>query len=311
MSKVGFIGLGIMGKPMAKHLLDAGHELFVNDVVKAPVDELVASGAKEASRAEIGACCDVLFLSVPNGAISQDILFGKDGVCTNIRPELIVCDTSSVTPGESKTCAERLAQYGVRFMDAPVSGGEEGAINGTLAMMCGGDAETFALLQPYFEILGRSAVLIGGVGSGSVTKLANQIIVNNTIAIVSEALVLATKAGADPEKVFEAIRGGLAGSQVLNDKAPRMFNRSFIPGGSLTINHKDIKNVLSAAHELDVPVPYSAQLFEIMQTLKLHGHMWDDHAGIVQYFEMLAGIEVQSDAYRAAHTGESSSGERS
>ena len=303
MSNVGFIGLGIMGKPMARHLLEAGHTLYVNDVVEASMKELAALGAVEASRAQIGELCDVLFLSVPNGAVSQEILFGEGGVCTRVNHKLVVCDTSSVTPGESKACAERLAEYGVRFMDAPVSGGEEGAVAATLALMCGGDEETFAFLRPYFDIIGRSAVLIGGVGSGSVTKLANQIIVNNTIAAVSEALVLATKAGADPEKVFQAIRGGLAGSQVLNDKAPRMFNRSFEPGGKLTINHKDIKNVLNAAHELDVPVPYSAQLFEIMQTLKRLGRMNDDHAGIVQYFELLAGIEVQSDAYKEKNKG--------
>ena len=299
-TKVGFIGLGIMGKPMAQHLLAAGFTLLVNDVVKEQAEELVSLGASSVSLSEIGAACDVIFLSVPSGNISQQILFGNEGVARTVRCGTIICDTSSVTPSESKYCAEKLAEYGVSFMDAPVSGGEEGAKAGTLALMCGGEKETFERLQPFFDAIGNSAVLIGPAGSGSVTKLANQIIVNNTIAAVSEAMVLAAKAGADPEKVYMAIKGGLAGSQVLNDKAPRMFSRSFEPGGRISINHKDIKNVLAAAHELDVPVPYSSQLFEIMQTLKVHGHMNDDHAGIVQYFEMLAGIKVESDAYKAS-----------
>ena len=147
--------------------------------------------------------------------------------------------------------------------------------------------------MPYYNIMGSSAVLIGDSGSGSVTKLANQIIVNNTIAIVSEAFVMATKAGADPVKVYEAIRGGLAGSAVLDAKIPMIVERNFVPGGKISINHKDIKNVVNTAHAIDVPIPYSAQLYEILQTLKIHGHMNDDHGGIVQYFEKLADVEVK------------------
>ena len=159
--------------------------------------------------------------------------------------------------------------------------------------MAGGDQKDFEALTPYFDIMGSSAVLIGGSGSGSVTKLANQIIVNNTIAIVSEAFVLATKAGADPLKVYNAIRGGLAGSAVLDAKIPMIVERNFVPGGKISINHKDIKNVVNTAHSLDVPIPYSAQLYEILQTLKIHGHMNDDHGGIVQYFEGLADVQVK------------------
>ncbi len=200
---------------------------------------------------------------------------------------------SSVTPVESKECFEKLAKQGVGFVDSPVSGGEPGAINGTLAFMAGGRQEDFDRLMPYYEIMGSSAVLIGDSGSGSVTKLANQIIVNNTIAIVSEAFVLATKAGADPVKVYEAIRGGLAGSAVLDAKIPMIVERNFVPGGKISINHKDIKNVVNTAHAIDVPIPYSAQLYEILQTLKIHGHMNDDHGGIVQYFEALADVQVK------------------
>ena len=161
--------------------------------------------------------------------------------------------------------------------------------------MCGGDENVFEALRPYFDIMGSSALLVGPSGSGSVCKLANQIIVNLNICAVSEALVLATKAGADPMKVYQAIRGGLAGSAVLDAKAPMICARDFKPGGKISINHKDIKNVLATAHEIDVPLPFTAQLFEVQQTLKAHGHLDDDHGGYVQYFEALAGVEVKSD----------------
>lgn len=290
---VGFIGLGIMGKPMARNLLKAGVELMVNDVNQSVVEELAAEGAKAATRQEIGSACEVIFTILPNGAIVQDVLFGEGGVAGSVKPGIIVCDCSSVTPVESHTCAEKLKAVGAGFIDAPVSGGEPGAVNGTLAFMAGGEQKDFDALKPYLDIMGSSALLVGGTGSGSVTKLANQVIVNNTIAVVSEAFVLAAKAGADPVKVYQAIRGGLAGSAVLDAKIPMIVERNFVPGGKISINHKDIKNVINTAHELDVPVPFSAQLFEILQSLKVHGHMGDDHAGIVQYFEQLADVVVK------------------
>ena len=282
--KAGFIGLGIMGRPMAKNLLKAGVELLVTDLNKEAVADVVAAGAKAASYAQIGEECSTVFIIVPNGDITKSILFDEGGVASTIKEGSIVCDMSSVTPVESKECYERLKKQGVGFVDAPVSGGEPGAVAGTLAIMAGGEEKDFEALKPYFDILGSSALLIGEAGSGSVTKLANQIIVNNTIAVVSEAFVLAVKAGADPVKVYEAIRGGLAGSAVLDAKIPMIVER---------INHKDIKNVVNTAHAIDVPIPYTAQLYEIMQTLKIHGHMEDDHGGIVQYFEKLADVEVK------------------
>ena len=291
--KTGFIGLGIMGRPMAKNLLKAGKELLVSDLNKEAVADAVNAGAQEATYAEIGAQCDRIIIMVPSGAISKSILFGENGVASTIKEGAIVCDMSSVTPVESKECYDGLKAKGVVVLDAPVSGGEPGAVNGTLAIMAGGDAEDFEAMQEYFDILGSSALLIGESGSGSVTKLANQVIVNNTIAVVSEAFVLAAKAGADPKKVYEAIRGGLAGSAVLDAKIPMIIERNFKPGGPIRINHKDIKNVVNTAHSIDVPIPYTAQLYEILQTLKIHGHMEDDHGGIVQYFEKLAGIEVK------------------
>lgn len=293
MQKVGFIGLGIMGKPMAKNLIQAGVDLMVSDLNQEAVAEITAMGAAAAGNREIGEQCDVIFTILPNGAIVQSVLFGKDGVLTNIKEGAVICDMSSVTPVESKTCYEKCAEKGIGFVDCPVSGGEPGAINGTLAFMAGGDQKDFDALRTYFEIMGSSALLIGESGSGSVTKLANQIIVNNTIAVVSEAFVLATKAGADPVKVYEAIRGGLAGSAVLDAKIPMIVERNFKPGGKISINHKDIKNVVNTAHEIDVPIPYTAQLFEIMQALKVDGHMNEDHGGIVQYFEHLANVEVR------------------
>ena len=293
MSKVGFIGLGIMGKPMAKNLLNAGIDLMVCDLNEQAVKEVVERGAQAASYREIGEKCDIVFLILPNGDISKSVLFDEDGVAQTLTAGKVVFDMSSVTPVESKECFEGLAKIGVGFVDSPVSGGEPGAVNGTLAFMAGGRQEDFDKLMPYYEIMGSSAVLIGDSGSGSVTKLANQIIVNNTIAIVSEAFVMATKAGADPVKVYEAIRGGLAGSAVLDAKIPMIVERNFVPGGKISINHKDIKNVVNTAHAIDVPIPYSAQLYEILQTLKIHGHMNDDHGGIVQYFEALADVQVK------------------
>ena len=290
---IGFIGLGIMGKPMARNLLKAGVELMVYDINPAAVEALAAEGAAAGSPDVIGKSCEVVFTILPNGPIVQEVLFGENGAASGLKPGAVVCDCSSVTPGESRLCWEKLHAMGVGFVDAPVSGGEPGAVAGTLAFMAGGEEKDFDALKPYFTIMGSSALLVGAPGSGSVTKLANQVIVNNTIAVVSEAFVLAVKAGADPVKVYEAIRGGLAGSAVLDAKLPMMVERNFKPGGKISINHKDIKNVINTAHELDVPVPYSAQLFEILQSLKVHGHMEDDHSGIVQYFEKLADVVVK------------------
>lgn len=293
MKKTGFIGLGIMGKPMAKNLLAAGVDLAVYDLNESAVEELVKAGAKKSTPAEIGATCDVIFTILPNGPIVQQVLFGKDGVAEKIRPGAIVCDMSSVTPHESSECHQKLKEKGAGFIDAPVSGGEPGAIAGTLAFMAGGEKADFDALKKYFEIMGSSAILVGKSGSGSVTKLANQMIVNLTIAAVSEAFVLAVKAGADPVKVYEAIRGGLAGSAVLDAKIPMIVNRDFKPGGKISINHKDIKNVLASAHSLDVPVFMSAWLFEVMQSLKVAGQMDEDHGSIVKFFERLADVKVE------------------
>lgn len=291
--KLGFIGLGIMGKPMAKNLIKGGCNLLVYDINKSAVDELVSHGAKYASLSEIGEECEIVFTILPNGTIVQDILFGANGLTNTLKEGSIIVDMSSVTPTESMLCAEKLKQVNLEFIDSPVSGGEPKAIDGTLAFMAGGKEEVYKKVEPFFNIMGSSSILIGDNGSGSVTKLTNQVIVNLTIAAVSEAFVLAAKAGADPEKVYKAIRGGLAGSTILDAKIPMIMNRDFKPGGKISINLKDIKNVMKTAHNLDVPLPMTSQLLEIMQTLKVHGHLEDDHGGIAQYFEKLAGVEIK------------------
>ena len=292
MEKAGFIGLGIMGRPMVKQLLAAGCEILAYDIDAAALSDVVAHGAAPSTPGEIGRSCENIFTMLPDGDVVKRVLFGEGGVSAGIRRGSVVADMSSVTPAESIYCARELEKLGVFFLDAPVSGGEPKAIDGTLAFMVGGEQEVFDRVSPYFEIMGASALLVGGSGSGSMTKLANQIIVNMNIAALSEAFVLAAKAGLDLGRVYESIRGGAAGSAVLDAKAPMMIARNFKPGGKISINHKDIKNVMAAARDLDVPLPLTAQLFEIMQYLKTHGHMDDDHSGIVQYFEMLSGIKV-------------------
>ena len=291
--KVGFIGLGIMGRPLAKHLLNAGVDLMVSDVNPVPVQELVSMGAGTGSYAEIGEQCDVVITILPTGGIVQSVLFGEGGIASTLKPGSLVIDHSSVTPVESRECYAKLKEKGVDFVDAPVSGGEPGAIAGTLAIMAGGDEEAFKRAEEVIKPYSSSILRIGPVGSGSVAKLANQIIVNNNIAIVSEALTFAVKAGADPEKVYLAIRGGLAGSAVLDAKAPMMYNRNFVPGGPIRINHKDITNVVKTAHAIDAPIPYTAQLYEIMQSLKIHGLMGEDHSAIVKYFEAMGDVKVE------------------
>ena len=293
--KIGFIGLGIMGKPMAKNLLKAGYDLTVSSVNRA-APELVECGAKAATNAEIGATCDLVLTMLPNSPQVKEVMLGEDGVAAHMKPGSVYIDMSSINPVASKEVAAALAEKGIDMLDAPVSGGEPKAIDGTLSFMVGGKQEVFDRFKPVLEKMGASVVRCGDVGAGNTTKLANQIIVACNIRAVAEAMTLAQKAGVDPELVYQAIRGGLAGSTVLDAKAPMMYNRNFVPGGTIKVNHKDITNVVKTAHAIDAPIPYTAQLYEIMQALKVHGHMGDDHAGIVQYFETLADIKVEKKA---------------
>jgi len=291
MSKIGFIGLGIMGKPMSRNLLKAGFQLVIYDIDRAPVEELKQSGAEVgASPMDVAAKTHVIITMLPNSPHVKAAVLGKDGVIEGAHKGSIVVDMSSITPIVSREISEALAQKGIRMLDAPVSGGEPKAIDGTLSIMVGGAQADFDEVLPIFKAMGSSAVLTGGSGAGSVTKLANQIIVQLNIAAVSEALVMATKAGVDPELVYKAIRGGLAGSTVLDAKAPLMLDRKFDPGGRISMNLKDIANVLETSHEIGVPLPLTAVVMEILQALKADGMGNLDHGAIVRFYEKLAHV---------------------
>ena len=293
--KVGFIGLGIMGKPMAKNLIKAGYDLIVYDVVSALVDELVAEGAAAAcSPKEVAAQCNgLLFTMLPNSPHVKEVMTGQDSVLDGAEEGLIVVDTSSIAPLVAQQAYAAAKEKGVIYLDAPVSGGEPKAIEGTLAIMVGGDEDVFEQVKDILLIVGASAVYCGESGSGNTTKLANQIIVALNIAAVSEAFVLAEKAGVDPEKVFNAIKGGLAGSTVMNAKVPLALEGNFKPGFRIELHIKDLQNAINTAHDVGVPIPLTAGVMEIMQALKVDGKAKDDHGGLIQYYEKLAGVEVR------------------
>ena len=293
--KVGFIGLGIMGKPMAKNLIKAGFELIVFDIVAAGVDELVEAGATAASSSEQVAkeCNGLLFTMLPNSPHVKTVIMGQNGVLCGAKQGLIIVDSSSIAPLASKEVYAAAQEKGVSYIEAPVSGGEPKAIEGTLAIMAGGDEQIFNKVKDILLIVGASAVYCGASGSGNTTKLANQIIVALNIAAVSEAFVLAEKAGVDPEKVFNAIKGGLAGSTVMNAKVPLALEGNFKPGFRIELHIKDLQNALDTAHEVGVPIPLTAGGMEIMQALKVDGKQKDDHGGIIQYYEKLAKVQVR------------------
>jgi 2-hydroxy-3-oxopropionate reductase len=291
---IGFIGLGIMGKPMAKNLLKAGYSLMVYDIVPEALNELVAAGARAGTSArEVAAQAEVVITMLPNSPHVKAAVLGKDGVLEGIQPGAIFVDMSSIAPAASQELAAALAKKGVPMLDAPVSGGEPKAVNATLAIMVGGPEEAFNAVKDILARMGSSVTLVGGVGSGNVTKLANQIIVALNIAAVAEAMVLATKAGVEPERVFQAIRSGLAGSTVMEAKMPMILAGNFKPGFRIELHIKDLMNAMDTAHELGVPIPLSAQVLEIMQALRVDGKARDDHSGLVQFYERLARVEVR------------------
>ncbi|MDK2800989.1 MAG: hypothetical protein PWP27_2544 [Clostridiales bacterium] len=294
--KVGFIGLGIMGKPMAKNLLKAGYSLKVYDVNQEAVKEVVAAGAEAGeSSKDVAASSEVVITMLPNSPHVKQVVLGENGVLEGAKPGTILVDMSSIAPLVSQEVAAKAKEKGVEMLDAPVSGGEPKAIDGTLSIMVGGPQEIFDEVEDMLKVMGASVVRVGDIGSGNTTKLANQIIVALNIAAMSEAMVLATKAGVDPEKVYNAIRGGLAGSTVLDAKAPLVMQRNFKPGFRIELHIKDLMNALETAHEVGVPVPLTSQVMEIMQALKVDGKAKDDHGGIVQFYEKLAQVEVKKD----------------
>lgn len=294
MKKIGFIGLGIMGNPMAKNLLKAGYGLTVYDIVPERVDDLVEAGAQAGSSSRsVAEKSEIIITMLPNSPEVREAVLGENSVLDGARPGTILIDMSSIAPLASREIAAKAKEKGVVMLDAPVSGGEPKAIDGTLAIMVGGPEDTFEKVKEILSVMGASVTRVGEIGSGNVTKLANQMIVALNIAAMSEAMVLATKAGVNPEKVYQAIRGGLAGSTVLDAKMPLVLDGNFTPGFRIELHIKDLMNALDTAHELGIPVPLSSAIMEVMQSLKVDGKGSDDHGGIIQFYEQLAKVEVR------------------
>lgn len=294
--KIGFIGLGVMGKPMAKNLIKAGFKLKVFDLKADVVAEVAALGAeKGTSPAQVARYCDIIITMLPNSPQVIQVLTGEDGVLQTVRPGSIIIDMSSISPVVAKKMYNAAAEKEVEMLDAPVSGGEPKAIDGTMSIMVGGKPEVFESVKDILLSMGGSAVLMGEIGSGNITKLANQIMVALHLSAVSEAMVFAKKAGVDPERVYRAIRGGLAGSTVLDAKMPLILDRNFKPGGPIWMHTKDLLNVRDTALEIDAPIPLTTQILEAMKAVKADGHQNDDHCGVIQYWEKLANVTVKRE----------------
>jgi 2-hydroxy-3-oxopropionate reductase len=294
MANIGFIGLGIMGRPMSINLMKAGHTLAVYDVVPALVDAAVTAGAARGeSCRDVASRSEIVITMLPDGPEVKQAMLGAGGVLEGARRGTVVVDMSSISPLVSQKVGAACAGKGVDFLDAPVSGGEPKAVEGTLAIMVGGDAAVFEKMAPVLKSMGSSVTLTGPVGAGNVTKLANQIMVACNIAAMGEALVLATRAGLDPEVVFNAVKGGLAGSAVLNAKAPMAIARNFQPGFRIRLHQKDLRNALLAAEAMKVALPLTSLVQQELVGLMNAGKGDCDHSAIVTFVEGLAGIEIK------------------
>jgi 2-hydroxy-3-oxopropionate reductase len=294
MANIGFIGLGIMGRPMSINLMKAGHTLAVYDVVPALVDAAVTAGAARGeSCRDVASRSEIVITMLPDGPEVEQAMLGAGGVLEGARRGTVVVDMSSISPLVSQKVGAACAGKGVDFLDAPVSGGEPKAVEGTLAIMVGGDAAVFEKMAPVLKSMGSSVTLTGPVGAGNVTKLANQIMVACNIAAMGEALVLATRAGLDPEVVFNAVKGGLAGSAVLNAKAPMAIARNFQPGFRIRLHQKDLRNALLAAEAMKVALPLTSLVQQELVGLMNAGKGDCDHSAIVTFVEGLAGIEIK------------------
>lgn len=291
--KIGLIGLGIMGKPMAKNMLKAGYELWVNDLVRESVEDVVRAGGKSASPEEIGKSCDVVMTMLPNSPHVKEVVLGEKGLIHFMHAGQGLIDMSSINPDVSREIGTALARIGVEMLDAPVSGGEPKAVDGSLSFMVGGKEEIFEMYKPLLETMGASVVHCGEIGAGNVTKLANQIIVALNIAAVSEAFTLSVKAGVKPEKIFEAIRGGLAGSVVMDAKVPMILDGNFKPGFRVDLHIKDLCNALDAAHAVGSPLPLTASVLEMLETLHADGRGGDDHSSLANYYAKLSGTDIR------------------
>jgi len=292
--RIGFIGLGIMGKPMARNLLKSGHPLIVHSRSRAPVDELVGAGAADGkSPRGVAQQSDIVITMLPDSPDVQQVVLGRDGVLEGIRPGSVLVDMSTISPLVTQEIANAVTAKGAQMLDAPVSGGEKGAIEATLSIMAGGPEPVFTRVRPVFETLGKNVVHIGGAGAGQVTKACNQIVVALTIQAVSEALVLAAKAGVDPAKVRQALLGGFAQSRILDVHGQRMLERNFKPGFRVRLHQKDLSIALSTGKALGVPLPATAVVQEAFTALRgLERSDWD-HSALVTLIEELARVEVR------------------
>ncbi len=291
--KIGFIGLGIMGKPMAKNLLQAGYKVVCFDLNQESVAEVVKAGATSAaSSAEVAAQVELVITMLPNSPHVKSAVLGESGVLEGANKGLKLVDMSSIAPLASQEIAAACAEQGVLMLDAPVSGGEPKAIDGSLAIMVGGDKALFDEVKDILLVMGSSAVHCGPIGAGNTTKLANQVIVALNIAAVAEAFTLVRKAGVEPELVFEAIRGGLAGSTVMDAKAPMMMSSDFAPGFKIVLHIKDLANALDTGHGVGSPLPLTALAREMMETLHADGFGGDDHSALARYYAKLSGTKI-------------------
>lgn len=294
--KLGFVGLGIMGAPMAGHLVAAGHEVFINTRSKVP-GELANSAAIICSNpAEVAQKADIIITMVPDTSDVQKVLFGENGIASGISNGKVVVDMSSISPIETKVFAQKINALGCEYLDAPVSGGQLGAKGATLTIMVGGSEETFAKVKPILELMGKNITLVGGNGAGQITKVANQIIVALNIEAVAEALLFASKAGADPAKVREALMGGFASSKILEVHGERMIKRTFDPGFRIELHQKDLNLALSSAKALGVSLPNTATAQELLNSCSAHGGKAWDHSAMVKALEKMANFEIGQKA---------------
>jgi 2-hydroxy-3-oxopropionate reductase len=294
MAKLGFIGLGIMGKPMAGHLVKVGHEVSVYDLNPASVQELVSKGGLSCkSNKEIGQKADIIFIIVQDTPDVEAVLFGKEGLTEGLKPGSIVVDMSSISPIATKEFAKKLAGMKVKMLDAPVSGGQVGAENATLSIMVGGDADVFEKIKLYFQLMGKNIVHVGGNGDGQTCKVANQIVVALNIEAVAEALLFASKAGADPAKVRAALMGGFAHSRILELHGERMLNRTFNPGFRIRLHQKDLNLALQSARSMGLSLPNTATAQELFNAVAAQGGIDLDHSAMVLALEKLANHKVK------------------
>ena len=294
--KIGFIGLGIMGAPMAGHLINAGHELFVNTRGKIPEEITNSSAVKVATPAEVARNSDVIFIMVPDTPDVEKVLFGENGVASGLSKGKTVIDMSSISPIATKEFAQKINALGCEYLDAPVSGGQVGAKNATLSIMVGGAESTFEKIKPLFALIGKNINLVGGNGDGQTAKVANQIIVALNIEAVGEALLFAAKAGADPEKVRQALMGGFASSKILEVHGERMVKRTFDPGFRIELHQKDLNLALNSAKALGVSLPNTATAQELFNACTAHGGKAWDHSAMVRALEKLANFEIGQKA---------------